>query len=462
MFSNVKNAAQLIANGEKPVIRKLRRDILHAVDKAVEAVKPFNLLRDKVRLSRRDRLVIAGYDISLSGYSRIAVMAFGKASLQMTQFITNLLKDYRLDGIVVTPHGTAKSRKIDGISVLEAGHPIPDEKSVEAAERIVELAKSCDEKTLVLVLISGGGSALLSLPAGDLTLQDKIITTEELLKAGASIHEINAVRKHISAIKGGQLAGHLCSSRVISLIISDVVATYVDVIASGPTAPDNSTYEDALHILRKYKLIGRIPESVVEHLKRGAAGAVPETPKPSDTIFRRVSNIVVGNVYDACKVAADSMRRQGYRTAIVSTYLMGEAREIGKVITGIAGTIARINSPVKRPAALVFGGETTVTVRGEGKGGRNQELALAVAIGMSNLKDTVFISLGTDGVDGPTEAAGALSDHNTLARATEKGMDAEDFLLRNDSNTFFKKLGDVVLTGYTGTNVGDICILTIR
>ena len=463
MPRNVKNFNKLLANASTKTIRKMRKDVMLALDNAVEAVKPFNLLKRKVKLdTRNETLLIQGLKLRLTRYERIVVIAFGKASIQMTSFVTNLLRDYYVEGITVTPHGTAGFKEINGVAVVEASHPVPDRMSVEAAEKVVELAGTCDERTLVFVLISGGGSALLAMPVEDVSLQDKIKTTEELLKAGASIHEINTIRKHLSAVKGGRLAFYLRKSRTISLIISDVVGDDVSVIASGPTSPDDSTYRDALNILRKYNLVERVPENVVRHLKRGVDGVVPETPKPGDVVFENVSNVVIGGVYDACRAASLHMRRRGYRVIILSTHLVGEAREVGKVISGIAATSCKIGYPTGKPAAFVFGGETTVTVRGNGVGGRNQELALSVAMRIHNLKNVVFASIGTDGVDGPTEAAGALSDSTTLAKARGMGMDAENYLLQNDSNTFFTKLGDVILTGHTGTNVGDVCILAIR
>ena len=311
------------------------------------------------------------------------------------------------------------------------------------------------EKTLTLFLLSGGASALLPMPADPITLQDKIEVTKLLLASGANIDEVNAVRKHISGIKGGLLGRRLSKGLVIYLIISDVVGDKLETIGSGPTAPDPTTFKDAYEVLNKYGLWDKIPESVRHRIRLGLDGRVEETPKPGDPIFKRITNLIVASVGDACKAAEKYLRSKGYRSMTLTRFMEGEAREIGVFAAGLLRQL----SERRGKHAIVMGGETTVTVKGKGIGGRNQELALSASIKLRDLKNCCLVSVGTDGVDGPTDAAGAIVDGETYQDALRLGLNPAEFLAENDSNTFFKRVGGLITTGYTGTNVGDVVLL---
>ena len=308
---------------------------------------------------------------------------------------------------------------------------------------------------LVICLISGGASALLPLPAPPVTLEEKQETTRLLLACGANIHEINCIRKHISGIKGGQLARLAYPATVLALILSDVIGDDLDMIGSGPTVPDRSTFADARAIFEKYGIWNKLPLGVRQRI----ADTAPETPKPGDRIFERVQNLIVGSNRLAVDAAAREARALGFRTMVLSTFIEGEAREAGRIHAAIAKEIVASGRPVKSPACVISGGETTVTIRGSGLGGRNQEFALAAAIDIDGLSEVVILSGGTDGTDGPTDAAGAIADGRTVSRAQASGLDASDFLARNDSYHFFEGLGDLLKTGPTGTNVADVRIL---
>jgi glycerate-2-kinase len=320
------------------------------------------------------------------------------------------------------------------------------------------LSSSMREKDLVICLISGGGSALMPYPAEGISLEDKQDVTSRLLMKGATIDDLNAVRKHLSAIKGGQLARRCYPTRVVSLILSDVVGDPLDTIASGPTSPDTTTFRNAVDVLKKYKLWDDICSQVRERLEYGVKKVIVETPKPGDEIFNHVTNIIVGNNSIAAESAAEAAEALGYNSLIVSTMVEGEAAEVGTVLAGIARELAAKGRPLKPPAAVIVGGEMTVNVRGSGRGGRNQELALSLARRITGLK-AVAASLATDGIDGPTEASGAIVDGETSTKASKAGLSIEKFLAENDSHSFFKKIGDTIVTGPTGTNVNDLVLI---
>lgn len=361
-------------------------------------------------------------------------------------------------GLVVTKHGHGGSH-IRGIEMIESGHPIPDEAGWRASQRIRELSRSLTVHDLLLVAISGGASALLPAPAEPVTLEAKQTTTDLLLRAGADIFELNAVRKHLSALKGGQLAALAYPATVIALLLSDVIGDPPDVIGSGPTAPDVSTFADAVEILRKYALLERVPAVVRERLERGVTGEIPETPKPGDAIFKNVHNVVVGSNRLALEAAAAKARSYGYLPLILSSTMQGETREVARVHAEILREAVSTGKPIAAPACLLSGGETTVTVHGEGKGGRNQEFALAAAVAIAGIPNVAVLSGGTDGSDGPTDAAGAIATGDTVGRARAIGLNATEHLRRNDAYPFFDALGDLVRTGPTGTNVMDIHLL---
>jgi hydroxypyruvate reductase len=338
---------------------------------------------------------------------------------------------------------------------------LPDEAGSRGAGEIVRLLGKTGERDLVIFLISGGGSALLPLPAEGLTLGDKQNLTERLLECGASIQEINALRKHVSRVKGGRLAGLAYPSTLISLILSDVVGDDLDSIASGPTVPDTSTFADCRNIIAKYGLERKLTPAIVRHIERGTRGEAKETPKPGDPAFGRTQNVVVGSNIAAAVAAKEKASQLGYNSLILSTFIEGETEAAAKLHAAIAREIISSGNPAVPPACVISGGETTVTLEGKGTGGRNQEFALAAAIDIDGLENVLVLSAGTDGTDGPTDAAGALADGATMERARKLGLDAHRHLRENDSYNFFKPLGDLLITGPTNTNVMDLRVLLI-
>jgi hydroxypyruvate reductase len=370
----------------------------------------------------------------------------------MAQALEEALGDRISDGLVVVKDGyTAPTRKI---KLVEAGHPIPDERGLRAANEILAVARSAAADDLVIALISGGGSALTPCSAPPITLEEKQALTRLLLAAGATINELNAVRKHCSLFKGGRLAQAASPAPVLALVLSDVIGDPLDVIASGPTAPDPTTYADALAILERFGLRAKAPRAVVEHLDRGARGEIPETPKADDPVFRRVQNRVIGNNHLVVEAAVREAEALGFRVAFVTSALGGEARGVAKEFCGLA-------TAASPPACLVAGGETTVTVKGNGIGGRCQEFALAGALSLEGMNDVLLLAAGTDGTDGPTDAAGAFADGNTITRAARRSLDARASLEANDSYRFFSDLGDLITTGPTSTNLLDLYLLLV-
>lgn len=388
-------------------------------------------------------------------YRHIYVIGAGKAGASMALAAERALGARITAGLITVKDGnTARLRRIE---LNPCGHPVPDERGASGAARIAQIAASAGRDDLVLCLVSGGASALMPLPAEGIALEEKQATTRLLLACGATIHEINAVRKHISRIKGGQLARLAAPARVESLLLSDVVGDNLDVIGSGPTAPDASTFAGVLEIFDRYDIRARVPAAVRERIERGARGEIPETPKPADPLFARVRNTVVGGNRLALDAAARAARELGYRTLILSSTIEGETREIARMHAAIAREIAATGRPVRPPACIITGGETTVTIKGDGLGGRNQEFVLAAALEIAGLPGVVVFSAGTDGSDGPTDAAGAIADGGTVARNPE----ARRYLDRNDSYHYFQPLGDLVITGPTNTNVMDIRLILV-
>ncbi len=439
--------------------RELREHARAILDAALEAADAEESVRRNLR-RRGDQVVVGTTQLDLLSFRRLWVVGFGKASARMARAVEQLLGDRIHGGLVVTKHGHGVPlRKVE---VLEASHPLPGPEGEAAARRVADLLREAGEGDLVVCLVSGGGSALLPLPAEGLTLQDKVAVTHLLLRSGATISEVNAVRKHLSAVKGGWLARLASPARVVGLVVSDVLGDPLDAIASGPLSPDPTTYEDALRVLERYGLLDQVPRAVRERLERGASGQVPETPKPGDPVFEKVSLHVVAGVADAVEGARAAAERLGYRALVLTTWLEGEAREVGRVVAALAREEVVRDRPVPKPACLLMGGETTVTVRGPGRGGRNQELVLASTLGLEGLSGVLVASLATDGTDGPTDAAGAFADGTTLARAKTQGMDPEQFLARNDAYPFFEALQDLVRTGPTGTNVNDVVLVLAR
>lgn len=402
-------------------------------------------------------LWVCGRTYPLSQYERVFVVGAGKASAAMAAAVEQVLGERIVGGWVNVKDGNVVPTRF--VTIQEAGHPLPDERSVEGSKHIVSLVEQATDRDLVLCLISGGGSALMTLPVEGIALSDMSELTRALLRCGATINEMNAVRKHIEQLKGGQLARLASPAAVISLILSDVIGSPLDVIASGPTSPDESTFADALSVLNKYELVSAAPRSVVRHLELGAIGRIPETPKHGDAALDRVQNCVIASNEQAAEAAVGKAKELGFHSLLLSTFIEGEAREVARVLAGILREIDHSGRPVPRPACVVAGGETTVTIRGNGLGGRNQELALAAVAPLAGLTNVALLSLGTDGSDGPTDAAGALTTGLTAARAAREGLNPDAFLANNDAYHFFESVGDLIKTGPTNTNVNDLVLL---
>lgn len=420
---------------------------------ALRAVDPAEAVRRHLRLEG-DTLSVGNEAYDLRCYRQVYVIGGGKASVAMAQAVEEVLGDRITSGLVNTKYGYTASLR--HIGIIEAGHPLPDESGQRGGRRMLELMEQAGADSLVICLISGGGSALLVSPADGLTLADKQELTKSLLRCGATINELNSLRKHLSRMKGGNLARLAYPARIVSLLLSDVVGNPLDVIASGPTVPDKSTFADAYGVLERYGVVDQVPEPVLAHLRRGLAGEIPETPKPGDPIFANVQNLLVASNEIAADAALEKAKELGFNTLYLSNFVEGEAREIAKFEAALAREVARTGRPVPRPACIIAGGETTVTVRGQGKGGRNQELCLAAALKISGLEDVAIISMATDGSDGPTDASGAIADGKTLERAAAKGLDPWTYLANNDSYEFFRQTGDLLITGPTNTNVNDL------
>jgi hydroxypyruvate reductase len=441
--------------------KRARRDILAIFKAGLAAADPVEAVRRHV-IRRGRKLRLGDYACDLKKVRNIFVVGAGKASARMAGALEEILGDRIAGGwINIKRGGAVAEQPLRRIHLHEAGHPVPDEAGLRGAREIVKILESAGEDDLVLLCLSGGGSALMPLPVTGVSLADKQAATQALLACGADIREVNTVRKHLSQLKGGRFAQAAQPAEVVALILSDVVGDPLDAIASGPSAPDRTTFGDALAVLSKYGIESRAPRSVREYLRAGAAGAKPETPKPGDPIFAKVRNLVIANNAASVAACACKARALGYRPLVLSSTIEGEAREVARVCVAVARESLARGRPVAAPACLISGGETTVTLRGNGLGGRNQEFALAAAIAARGLEGVAILAGGTDGTDGPTDAAGAFADSATCDRAAQLGLDAADFLARHDSWHFFQPLGDLLMTGPTGTNVMDLYLLLI-
>jgi hydroxypyruvate reductase len=422
---------------------------------AVDAVRPESCIA-RIADRRGELLTLGQTEVDLNEVDHLYLLGAGKASAAMAAAMEALLAERITAGRICVKYG--HGAPLTHCSLFEAGHPVPDAAGVDAADAIRELARRAGERDLVICLISGGGSALLPLPRTGLTLADKQATTRLLLASGATIHEVNAIRKHLSAIKGGRLAQAAAPARVISLLLSDVVGDDLDVIASGPTVPDTSTYADCRAILERYQLTRRIPAAVRRLIDAGAAGDRPDTPKADDAAFRRVANIVVGSNLDALAAARKTAESLGYACLVLTSRLEGEARDAARFLTQVLTEVHHSGYPQAPPLCLLSAGETTVTLRGGGKGGRNTELALAAAGHLKGVPHCVLLSGGTDGNDGPTDAAGAIVDGQSATRVAAEGVDLDAALSNNDAYTALAAAGDLLITGPTRTNVMDLQI----
>jgi len=446
------------------LLNKMRSQAQELFRASLKRVDPYEAVRRFVRLDGNNLLLDEEGEsetvLDLQAFARIFVVGGGKATAPMARAVEDTLGERVRQGIINVKYGFGG--ELLRTKLIEAGHPLPDQKGVDGARKILDLLQSAGEGDLVFSLISGGGSALLPLPAGTITLAEKQALTKKLLECGASIEEINAIRKHISLSKGGQLARAAFPATTVNLMLSDVVGDKMDVIASGPFVPDQSTFKEAWAIIEKYELTD-IPQSIKAHLQKGLEGKIPETPKLGDVVFSRVYNRIVGSNLLALEAAKAEAERMGYTTLILSSMVEGETKEVARVHTAIAKEILASGQPIRPPACVISGGETTVTIRGHGLGGRNQEFCLAAALDLMDLPPRVVIlSGGTDGNDGPTPAAGAMVDQQTVQRGIQAGMKAAEYLRNNDSFHFFEKTGELLVTGPTKTNVMDVRIVLVR
>jgi glycerate 2-kinase len=441
---------QIPSSPIRPLLRKL---IVRGLD-AVDARKAVGRA-----ISRNgDMLIIGRRRYDLAQYEHVVVLGAGKATASMAQAVEQRLGTRLQGGLVVVKHGHVLPTK--RIVIAEAGHPVPDRYGQRAAARLCAVAEELGRRDLLIVLLSGGASSLLPAPVAGVTLADKQRTTQELLRCGANIHEINTVRKHLSRIKGGRLA-ELTKATVVTVILSDVLGDDLSAIASGPTAPDPTTYQNAVEILKRYCIWRAVPQRVRRHLDSGCRRLVSETPKPGASLFRRVHHHIVGNNSVAVSAVIHATRESGLRTLAHTPALTGEARDEGRRFGSLAKDIVRDGSPLQRPCCIVAGGETTVTVTGKGIGGRAQEFAAAGALEIAGLHKVWMVAIGTDGTDGPTDAAGAVIDGHTVARAQRLSVDLKRALKRHDTYPALQRLNQLIVTGPTGTNVNDLYLLLV-
>ncbi len=432
---------------------KSSRLVLSTLSAAIDSVRPDSLIKRAAKFSNNELTVrdIYGNIATLAEFQHVYIVGAGKAALGMASAVCSLLGDKVADGAITIPYGIKAKKNLKKVLVTEASHPIPDNAGIEATKKILSVLGKANESDLVVFLISGGGSALMPMPAPGIRLVDKQKITGSLLRSGASIHEINAVRKHLSSVKGGQLLRHVNRScNLLSLILSDVIGDDLGIIASGPTYADNSTFSDALSILRKYRI--ERPVSAIEYLTKGSNGKMAETPKPQEEVFSRIHNMLIGNNAIACRAAEDYLKRHGMQAVNLGSQFNGEAKEFGLFL-------ARLTLDLKcKRMAMVAGGETTVSLgkRKSGLGGRNQEAALS-CLSKLGRDDFVIACIGTDGIDGNSDAAGAIVSPQTIMFA--KKLDVKKYLNRHDSYHVFKRLNSLIFTGFTGTNVNDIAIV---
>jgi len=448
----IKNKEELLSHGNK----KGREVALDVTEHALRAVNSYKAVKKMVRIDDDRKLIVGDLSYDLSKIGNIYVVGAGKATFPIGQALEEILGERIRRGAINVKR--SERRRLKYIKVREASHPIPDEIGLEGAGEIMDIAKEAKEGDIVFCAITGGASALMPLPAESISLEDKKRVTDLLLKCGATIDETNAVRKHISAIKGGRLAMCIHPAEVINLIVIDEVAG----LPWGPTVPDTTTYEDAVYVLKRYYLWERIPDSVRKYLERGLSDPSLETPKPKDFKGLKVHNIILANNEIACEAAKKRAEELGFNSMILSTVLEGESREAGIVLAGIAKEVKKKGRPLKPPCVLIIGGETTVTITEQhGEGGPSQELALGFSLKIAGSEKIVIVSMDTDGTDGPTDIAGGIADGYTRERAKEKDIDIHENLIRHNSSYVLKELKDSIITGPTGTNVMDLNVIVI-
>lgn len=435
-------------------------DVNRIMAAALRAVDPY-LCTQRLITKKENKLFVNNIEIDLNSIDNVYLIGTGKAVLPMAAAVMDVFQSTISGGFLIAKHEDKKiTKKFPiGVKTMLGSHPVPSEQSVSSTRQMVRFLESLEKNDLVICLISGGGSALMTLPLEGITTEDMRETNRLLLFSGATINEMNTVRKHLDQVKGGGLARKVFPARLITLVLSDVIGDPLDVIASGPTVADPTTFEDAAAIINQYQLEDKIPASVLNHLEDGVTGKVSETVKPGDVCLQRTNTFIIGSLRVAAEAALAQARVLNFDTKILDTQLEGEAREIGNALADELKKMVSGNHALVKPACLIAGGETTVTVRGQGKGGRNQETALSAALSLQGLQDCLFISLATDGEDGPTDAAGAYVDGDTIARGKKLGLDARNFLERNDAYAYLEKTESLILIGPTGTNVNDLVFM---
>ncbi len=440
-------------------------DIVKAVLEAgLAAVNPYRAVLRAVHVDGF-HLHIGTQIYDLEKYRRIVSVGIGKAAFPMAVALEAILGERLETGIIVTKDGYASTlgvseqQSLRKTRVYESGHPVPDERGVAAAEQISRLLSGLQQNDLVIFLISGGGSALLTLPAPGISLSDLQQFTQLMLRSGADINQLNTLRKHMDTVKGGGLARLAAPADMVTLVLSDVIGDPIDVIASGPTVPDTTTFQDAWSIVEQLNLMDKVPASIYQHLERGKLGEIQDTLKPEQGFANQTPPLVVAGNYQAASAAAAQAKELGLNTILLTSFLQGEARGVGMVMAALARQVQMTGEPVARPACIIAGGETTVTVQGTGLGGRNQELALGSLKDLANLSRTLLVTLATDGGDGPTDAAGAAVTGESLGRALKSGLDPQKYLSQNDAYHFFECLGDLLISGPTQTNANDLALL---
>ncbi len=469
----IKNTSQLLLKSLEQNQLALREIGLQALEKSILAVKPKNLLQNAIKVEN-DVFYIEKDQYNLHQYNKIYLIGGGKAvaemALSLEEFFRNI-EDIEYEGIINILEGTEKQYNFEKskLNINYASHPIPNEGGLYGTKSMMEIVEKSNKNDLIYCLISGGGSALLTLPKNGVSLEDLQEVNSLLLSSGATIHEINTIRKHLSDFKGGNLAKRiheLSGCTLITLIISDVVGDNLDSIASGPTVPDKTTFKDALEIINKYNLLGKIPSSVKKCLERGLSDPKLENPKPNDSCFSNVHNYLIGSVNSAVQEVRLFLLKNGFEVNYFSNNIVGEAKEYGKELFGVISKNVDIlfNKNNIEKIALIGTGELTVTIKGNGTGGRNQEMLLSLLNNIKNITyDYKFLVIGAnlDGIEGNSKAMGGLIDNFVLEQIISKNINLEQFLNKNDSNSFFKKVGTEIISGPTGCNVNDLILILL-
>lgn len=440
------------------LLKQARNDALAMFRAGLKAVAPRAAINRYCKRQGRV-LTIGTHQYNLDCYEQVYIVGAGKATAPMAQAFESLLGDKLTAGVISVKYDHTTPLK--SVKIIEAGHPVPDRNGQIGSAKILEIAQNATAHDLCICLLSGGGSALLPVPVTGVSLEDKQQTTRVLLACGATIQEVNTLRKHLSQIKGGQLAVAAYPATVVSLMLSDVVGDDLEVIASGPTVADRTTFADCHEIIKKYGITERLSEAVLEHLKNGKKSPELETPKADNPRFEKTRNLIIGSNIEALQAAKNEAEKRGYQSVILSSMIEGETAAVARFHTAIAREIGASNNPLAPPVCILSGGETTVTLSGGGMGGRNQQFALCAAPDIAGEDPVVVLCAGTDGTDGPTDAAGAIADNTTLERAQKKVLDYKNYLAENDAYHFFQELDDLLITGPTKTNVMDLRIMVI-